>query len=51
MWNEMKPKIKYTILDGFKNVDIKLKVIRLQCAWVKRLFDNKIRNWKTLPLT
>ena len=35
----------------FKNVNIKLKMIGLQCAWVKRLFNNKIRNWKILPLS
>ena len=34
----------------FKNVNIKSKVIGLQRAWVIHLLNNKIRNWKILPL-
>ena len=35
---------------GLKNVDIKYKVVSLQCSWIKRLYDNNSHNWKVIPL-
>lgn len=52
----MKPKKIYTTLynnyqdGGFKNVNIISNMIGIQCGWVKVLFNNKMRNWKILPL-
>lgn len=52
----MKPKKIYTTLYnnyqdvGFKNVNIISKMIGIQYGWVKGLFNNKMRNWKILPL-
>ena len=36
---------------GLKNVDIKLKIISLQCSWVKKLYDGNHHDWKTIPLS
>ena len=35
---------------GLKNVDIDLKVISLQCSWVKKLYDENFHEWKVIPL-
>ena len=35
---------------GLKNVDINLKVISLQCSWVKKLYDENFHEWKVIPL-
>ena len=35
---------------GLKNVDINLKVISLQCSWVKKLYDENFHEWKIIPL-
>ena len=51
-----KPKINHKTLcntfeeGGLKNVDIKAKIISLQCSWVKKLFDCNHRDWKIIPL-
>ena len=55
IWNNSKPKIKNCTLSdyldgGSKNVNIKAKIISLQCSWIKRLFDNNSHNWKISPL-
>ena len=56
IWNNSKPKIKNCILSGsyldggLKNVNIKAKIISLQCSWIKRLFNNNSHNWKIIPL-
>ena len=56
IWNNSKPKIKNCTLSGsyldggLKNVNIKVKIISLQCSWIKRLFDNNSHNWKIIPL-
>ena len=56
IWNNSKPKIKNCTLSGsyldggLKNVNIKAKIISLQCSWIKRLFDNNSHNWKIIPL-
>ena len=56
IWNNSKPKIKYCTLSGsyldgsLKNVNIKAKIISLQCSWIKRLFGNNSHNWKIIPL-
>ena len=47
LWQNSRPKIKHKTLPntfeigGLKNVDIDLKVISLQCSWVKE-FDLKV---------
>ena len=33
---------------GLKNVFS--KVVRLQCSWIKRLFDNNFHQWKVISL-
>ena len=33
-----------------RNVDIKTKLISLQCSWVKKLFDDNHHDWKTILL-
>ena len=35
---------------GLKNVDIFLKVVSLQCSWIKRLFYHNFHQWKLVPL-
>ena len=45
-WNNYSPKIKYETLcndyklGGLKNVDIPNKTRRLQCSWIRRIYDN-----------
>ena len=49
------PKSKHSTLcnknenGGLKNVDTLSKVIRLQCSWIKRLYDNLSHPWKIMP--
>ena len=49
-------KIKHTILccdysdGGLKSVDMFSRIVSLQCFWVRRLFDNKVHQWKVIPL-
>ena len=56
IWSNSKQKIKNLTLSssyqdgGLKNVNIKAKIISLQCFWIKRLFDNNTHNWKIIPL-
>ena len=51
-----KPKINHKTLcntfqdGGLKNVDVKSKVISLQCSWVKKLYDGNDHDWKVIPL-
>ena len=51
-----KKKIKHKTLPntfetgGLKSVDINLKVISLQCFWVKKLYDENFHEWKIIPL-
>ena len=51
-----KPKIKNETLcsdfkhGGLKNVNIQKKIIRLQCSWVRRLYDDSFHEWKVMPL-
>ena len=35
---------------GLKNVNIQKKVISLQCAWVRRFYDDSFHEWKVIPL-
>ena len=35
---------------GIKNVDLRNKITRLQCSWVKRLFEDDFHDWKVIPL-
>ena len=56
LWYSSKPKINYKTLcntfeeGSLKNVDIKAKIISLQCSWVKKLFDGNHHDWKIIPL-
>ena len=56
LWQNSRPKIKHKIFSntfetgGLKNVDINLKVISLQCSWVKKLYDENFHEWKIIPL-
>ena len=56
LWQNSRPKIKHKTLSntfetgGLKNVDINLKVISLQCSWVKKLCDENFHEWKIIPL-
>ena len=55
LWNKSTLKIKHEILcNGYKagelkNVDIKRKIIALQCSWIRKLYDS-FRKWKLIPL-
>ena len=57
LWYSSKPKINYKTLcntfeeGSLKNVNIKAKIISLQCSWVKRLFDGNHYDWKIIPLS
>ena len=33
-----------------KNVDVKSKIVSLQCSWVKKLYDHNHHDWKIIPL-
>ena len=52
LWQNSCPKIKHKTLSntfetgGLKNVDITLKVISLQCSWVKKFYDKVFKNGK-----
>ena len=56
LWQNSRPKIKHKTLSntfetgGLKNVDINLKVISLQCFWVKKLYDENFHKRKVIPL-
>ena len=55
LWQNSRPKIKHKTSNTFKdsdltNVDINLKVISLQCSWVKKLYDKNFHEWKVIPL-
>ena len=55
IWNNFTPKIKHETLcnsseeGSLKNFDINWKIASLQCAWVKRLYDDKFHEWKLIP--
>ena len=56
LWYSSKPKINHKTLchtfedGGLKNVDVKSKIISLQCSWVKKLYDGNNHDWKSIPL-
>ena len=56
LWQNLRPKIKHETFSstfetgGLKNVDINLKVISLQCSWVKKLYDENFHEWKVILL-
>ena len=56
IWQNSRPKIKYKTFPNtfetgdLKNVHINSKVIRLQCSWVKKQFDENFHEWKVIPL-
>ena len=57
VWKEKNPKIENSTLcndydfGGLKNAVICSNVVRLQCSWIKRLFDNNFHHKinSTLP--
>ena len=56
LWENSTSKIKRNTLcndykdGGLKNVDIREKIISLQCSWIKRLYDDSFHEWKIIPL-
>ena len=56
LWENSTSKIKHDTLcndykdGGLKNVDIRKKIISLQCSWIKRLYDDSFHEWKIIPL-
>ena len=56
IWRSVRPKINHKTLcnsfenGGLKNVDIKSKIISLQCFWVRKLYDDNFHDWKVIPL-
>ena len=56
IWKNKNPKIKHTNLcnkydnGGLKNIHISLKVISLQCSWIKKLYNKTTPSWKVIPL-
>ena len=56
LWQNSRPKIKHKTLyntvdtGGLRNVNANLKVISLQCSWVKKLYDENFHEWKIIPL-
>ena len=54
IWDSKRPKIKHSILiadyseGGYKNVDIKSKLMSLKLIWIKRLLDDNFHTWKHL---
>ena len=57
LWNSASPKVKHEAIckdfqyGGLIYVDIKSKLISLQCSWVKKLYDESFHEWKIIPLT
>ena len=56
LWENSTSKIKHDTLcndykyGGLKNVDIRKKIISLQCSWIKRLYDDSFHEWKIITL-
>ena len=56
IWQGKKVKIKHsTLCNGYENGDLKNvalrnKIIRIQCSWAKRLFEDDFHDWKVIPL-
>ena len=56
LWSSRTVKIKNDTLcndfqdGGLKNVDIGTKIVSLQCAWIRRLYDQSFHDWKVIPL-
>ena len=54
IWDSKRPKIKHSTLiadyseGGYKNVDIKSKLMSLKLIWIKRLLDDNFHTWKNL---
>ena len=56
LWENSTSKIKHDTLcndykgGGLKNVNIRKKIISLQCSWIKRLYDDSFHERKIIPL-
>ena len=56
IWQGKKTKIKHSTLGngyekrGIKNVDLKNKIISMQCSCVKTLLEDDFYDWKVIPL-
>ena len=54
IWDRKRPKIEHSIPiadysdGGYKNVDIKSKLMSLKLIWIKRLLDDNFHMWKYL---
>ena len=56
IWQGNNAKIKPSALcngyekGGLKNIDLRNKIIIMQCSWVKRLFEDDFHDWERIPL-
>ena len=56
LWKDSTPKIRHETTckehkdSGLKNVDILYKIVRLQCFWKRKLYDNSFDERKLIPL-
>ena len=54
IWNNKKPKIKHSTLiadyeeGGYKDVDIKSKILSLKVSWISKLLDTNFHQWKII---
>ena len=55
MWRGKRPKIKHPTLTGdyeekgYKDVDIKVKIMALTIIWSNKLMANDFHAWKAIP--
>ena len=55
IWNNKKPKIKHSTLiadyedGGYKDIDIKSKILSLKVSWISKLLDTNFHLWKIMP--
>ena len=54
IWNNKKPKIKHSTLiadyeeGGYKDVDIKSKILSFKVSWISKLLDTNFHPWKII---
>ena len=55
IWNNREPKIKHSTLiadyeeGGYKDVDIKSKILSLKVSWISKLLNTNFHPWKIMP--
>ena len=56
IWNGRCPKMKHSTLiadyveGGYKDIDIKTKLLSLKVIWIKKLMDDNFHAWKAIPM-